>query len=121
MCSVCRRSNRGYSLSDPPYVGFVAASTELRARSALDIALWDVLGKITVNQYRFCWAVEYVAISRFTTRALVTNMYVEPSWALLRILVLNLREQTRITKTWTDSLMIRLDSPGVFSIWELTQ
>ena len=30
-----------------PYVGFVAASTELRARSALDIALWDALGKVT--------------------------------------------------------------------------
>lgn len=30
-----------------PYVGFVAASTELRARSALDIALWDALGKLT--------------------------------------------------------------------------
>ena len=30
-----------------PYIGFVAASTELRARSALDIALWDVLGKLT--------------------------------------------------------------------------
>ncbi|MEE3287730.1 MAG: mandelate racemase/muconate lactonizing enzyme family protein [Pseudomonadota bacterium] len=30
-----------------PYIGFVAASTELRARSALDIALWDALGKVT--------------------------------------------------------------------------
>ena len=30
-----------------PYIGFVAASVELRARSALDIALWDALGKFT--------------------------------------------------------------------------
>ena len=28
-----------------PYVGFVGASLELRARSAVDIALWDALGK----------------------------------------------------------------------------
>ena len=28
-----------------PYVGFVGVSLELRARSAVDIALWDVLGK----------------------------------------------------------------------------
>ena len=28
-----------------PYVGFVGAGMELRARSALDIALWDALGK----------------------------------------------------------------------------
>jgi len=30
-----------------PYIGFVAASVEMRARSALDIALWDALGKVT--------------------------------------------------------------------------
>ena len=29
-----------------PYIGFVAASVEMRARSALDIALWDALGKV---------------------------------------------------------------------------
>ena len=28
-----------------PYVGFVGAGMELRAQSALDIALWDALGK----------------------------------------------------------------------------
>ena len=28
-----------------PYVGFVGAGMELRVRSALDIALWDALGK----------------------------------------------------------------------------
>ena len=28
-----------------PYIGFVGASVELRARSALDIALWDAFGK----------------------------------------------------------------------------
>ena len=30
-----------------PYIGFVGASVELRARSALDIALWDAFGKAT--------------------------------------------------------------------------
>ena len=29
-----------------PYIGFVGASVEMRARSALDIALWDALGKV---------------------------------------------------------------------------
>ena len=32
-------------LKSRPYVGFVGAGLELRARSALDIALWDILGK----------------------------------------------------------------------------
>ena len=31
-------------LKSRPYVGFVGAGLELRARSALDIALWDILG-----------------------------------------------------------------------------
>jgi len=104
-----------------PYVGFVAASTELRARSALDIALWDVLGKLTgqpisvllggrirsqIPVYNTCAGNQYV---RGTKLGTTENFGIA------------LREQTRTMKTWIDFSMTRSAWLEVFSTWALTR
>jgi len=73
-----------------PYLGFHSAGAEIRAASAIDIALWDMAGKRSV--------VPFVTKSAPTIPALVTHT-IRPAWRAGRLGP----ERRRLARTMTRS------------------
>ncbi len=56
------------------HLGFAATGVETRAASAVDIGLWDIFGKLPINQSCSCWAVGRGKKSKPTTPALAPTI-----------------------------------------------
>ncbi|MEM7250998.1 MAG: mandelate racemase/muconate lactonizing enzyme family protein, partial [Pseudomonadota bacterium] len=66
-----------------PYVGYMGSGVETRARSAIDIALWDVMGKATnVPLYQLLGGLSRDRVRTYNTCAGYRYVRNRPDWGL---------------------------------------